>query len=145
MASIEDGAIDCIVTSPPYGNVSDNVMSQRLSMLWLDYDLTEVRNREIGARWKRFRKLSLQDYVAEMKDGLTQMKRVLAPKGRLALVIGSSPKWEKGYPTVPLIDSFISQDLCMEELGQFKRVVGPSRQHGSFGVIEEHILVYRKR
>lgn len=145
LEEIQSESIDCIVTSPPYPNVSDNVTSQRLSLLWLGYDIDAIKEMEIGARWKRFRKGSLESYVIEMQECLTEMKRLLKKNGRIALILGSSPKRENDYPTLNIIADYIRGQLNMTELGVFMRKLPPARQHGSHGIMEENILVYRKK
>ena len=145
ITAVPPESVDCIVTSPPYANVSDNVTSQRLSMLWLGYDVDTIKQMEIGARWKRFRKESLENYVVEMQQSLAQMWSLLKLGGRLALILGSSPKWEHRYSTLIAIDSHVRKQLKMEELATFSRKLPATRQHGSHGVMDENIFVYRKK
>jgi len=57
---IEEESIDLIVTSPPYPNMTDYVTSQRLSYYYLNLELKEDLNSEIGARIKRFKKMLLK-------------------------------------------------------------------------------------
>jgi DNA modification methylase len=141
---IQANSIDCIVTSPPYGNVSDNVMSQRLSMLWFGHNLEDTKRSEIGARWKRFRQAASEAYVHEMTQCLVECSRILKPGGRLAIVWGTSSKWEKRHPTSETLRSFLSDTLRMEVLATFRRKIASCRQHGSYGVLYEDILIYRK-
>lgn len=69
--SIPDSSVDLVLTSPPYPNMTDYVTSQRLSYYFFGIDPTdqahcEDKKREIGARIKRFRKDSLDQYLNDM-------------------------------------------------------------------------------
>lgn len=60
-----------IITSPPYGDAIDYVLSQRLSLYLLGYssdDISILSQKEIGARRKRFKKTSRQTWADELKD-----------------------------------------------------------------------------
>ena len=87
---IADGAIDLIVTSPPYISVIDYVRAQRLLYLWMKWPFDMERAEEIGARYKRRRKDASDAYLAQMSDCWAEFARVLRPGGRLAVVLGES-------------------------------------------------------
>jgi len=70
---IPDNSVDLVVTSPPYPEMTDYVASQRLSYYWLGERVglssgCNDMNLEIGARRKRGRKSSLEDYLNDMKE-----------------------------------------------------------------------------
>jgi len=49
---VKDASIDCIVTSPPYLNAIDYIRGHRLSLVWLGYNLSQlrvIRSRSVGA------------------------------------------------------------------------------------------------
>lgn len=141
---ISSDSTDCVITSPPYLSVSDNIMSQRLSMQWLGYDAYALRDAEIGARWKRFRKDAFQTYINDMKQSLSEIARILKSKGRFALILGASSKREQQYPVLNMIDKFILNNLNMIKLGNYSRKLSSQRQHGSHGVLSENIYIYQK-
>lgn len=70
--SVKDDSVDLVVTSPPYPNMTDYVTAQRLSYYFLGFD---VSNRdtlkdgvlEIGARYRRNRKDSVDKYFEAMR------------------------------------------------------------------------------
>ena len=112
--SIEDGAVSCIVTSPPYLNAIDYLRGHRLSLVWLGYSVAEVRAiraDSIGAE----RGLEQADvdpypyltgsgtdepatrivgwsrrYLRDAYAASSEMARVLRPGGTATLVVGNS-------------------------------------------------------
>lgn len=91
LGQVEDCSIDLIVTSPPYFGVADYTKSQRLSMEWFDFDIEPVRRAEIGARSKRHRKTSGQDFLDELGHVFSECQRVLKRDRYTVIVFGSSP------------------------------------------------------
>jgi len=72
-SEIKDNSVDLVVTSPPYPNMTDYVTSQRLSYYFYGIDFSkkegkENRSAEIGARSKRARKDSIENYLEDMKE-----------------------------------------------------------------------------
>ena len=112
-----DSSIDLIITSPPYLNAIDYLRGHRLSLVWMGYSLTTLRNirsenigTERGAGHKvngssfsrvltamganellpgRVRS-SLIRYTEDIDRVLAEIRRVLVPDGRAVLVIGDS-------------------------------------------------------
>lgn len=59
-------SVDLVVTSPPYPNMTDYVNSQRLSYYYMGIEMRADLDLEIGARIRRFRKDSLDQYYKSM-------------------------------------------------------------------------------
>lgn len=60
---------DLIVTSPPYPWMCDYTTSQRLSLYWLNYSITqidEIKQSEIGARYRRKQSGKAESYTSAM-------------------------------------------------------------------------------
>lgn len=87
----QEQTVDLVVTSPPYFSMTDYMNSQRLSLLWFENDLEELRPKEIGARYKRFRKDPLTEYLRNMKEAFQEIQRVLKEGHYCCVVIGESP------------------------------------------------------
>lgn len=90
---IDANSVDLIVTSPPYVGMIDYALAHRLLYLWMNWDLTEDRNAEIGARFKRKRRSLLNEYLSDMDACWREMVRVLKPGHACAVVLGESRKF----------------------------------------------------
>jgi DNA methylase len=88
--SILPSTAKLVVTSPPYLGVHDYTKAQRLSMEWFDFDISETRMKETGARSKRTRLTAREEYLTEMLAIFAQCHRVLVDGGWLCVVVGES-------------------------------------------------------
>ncbi len=70
-----------IITSPPYGDAIDYIYSQKLSMYFLGYDdekITNLCKQEIGARRKRSKTESRNDWAIQLtKAAINQSKLII--------------------------------------------------------------------
>jgi DNA modification methylase len=113
---VEDGAIDVVVTSPPYLNAIDYLRGHKFSLVWMGHDidkLREVRASNVGTEvsanangstpvlqraLKRVKAGELPPresnmltrYLADMHAVLAETARVLKNSGRAILVLGNS-------------------------------------------------------
>jgi SAM-dependent methyltransferase len=113
---LEDDSIDLVLTSPPYLNAIDYIRGHKLALVWLGYNVTELRNiraEAIGA--ERAPNADLEDavdeirraiidddtitarhgkmvsrYAADVDALMSEVYRVLRPGGRAVLVVGNS-------------------------------------------------------
>lgn len=74
--TISDRSIDLVVTSPPYPNMTDYCLSQRLSYYWLGSDPADDLAYEIGARRRR----SAADCLDLYREGMKQAETAIAKK-----------------------------------------------------------------
>ncbi len=139
LARYPDEAFDLVVTSPPYYNMTDYVKSQRLSNLWFSHDTNVIKKKEIGARYKRGRKNSLDEYMAAMRDVFMEVARVLKRNRFCCVVLGESPS-HNSY-----IDIFetICTDIGLEINDSISRKVSIERRLVP-SIHHEKILVLRK-
>lgn len=106
------GAVDLVITSPPYLNAIDYMRGHRLSLVWLGFslaDLRGVRSSSIGAErgpdhqrsWvreltPRHKALSgrqqgmLDRYALDVARFMVQVKQSLKPLGEAVIVVGDS-------------------------------------------------------
>jgi len=117
LRSVENGAIDAVLTSPPYLNAIDYMRGHRLSLVWLGYrlsDLRKIRSDSIGAErgadqpWAaglfdgmleamgagdsmsgRHRGM-VERYCEDVYRLMSEMARVLKPEGKAILIVGNS-------------------------------------------------------
>ncbi|MDP2367243.1 hypothetical protein [Rhodoferax sp.] len=114
---IRNQSIDMIMTSPPYLNAIDYMRGHRLSLVWLGYNLSElrsIRSNSIGAERSvdphtvlsqvktiksKFGKINelplrhqgmIERYCVDLILMTKQAARVLKPRGRAVFVVGNS-------------------------------------------------------
>lgn len=114
---IKNGSIDLVLTSPPYLNAIDYMRCSKFSLVWMGYnvdELREIREQSVGteassenakdATWvksliKHLRLdpiLSARDhallaqYIWDMGHALAEVSRVLRTGGRAVYVVGDS-------------------------------------------------------
>lgn len=114
---VQANTIDLVVTSPPYLNAIDYLRGHKLSLVWMAYkvsELREVRATNIGAEVSKSLKQEnllmdkvlrqtadvssltgrvkgwLTSYIHDMDAVLSEISRVLVPKGRAVFVVGDS-------------------------------------------------------
>jgi tRNA G10 N-methylase Trm11 len=117
LASIADASVDVVLTSPPYLNAIDYMRGHRLSLVWLGYQLSELRTirlESIGSERapEKHTDISLANeivYQMELEESLPQREqrmikryildlftflcevhRVLRPGGKAIFVVGNS-------------------------------------------------------
>lgn len=133
--------VDLVVTSPPYLSVTDYNKSFRLSMLWFGpYNVAELLQSEIGARFKRQRKRSLEDYIDDTRKYLTELHRVLNSEKYLCMIIGES----SSHPAYIDLLLEITRELGFDKLHSMRRNISVKRRLYP-RVQTEEIIVLRKR
>ena len=140
-SAIGDALVDLVVTSPPYVGVIDYTHANRLLYLWMNWPMSDERESEIGARYRRKRQAMVQEYLADMDLTWSEIYRVLKPGGYCAIVIGESRK----FPGTVAETASALQKRMPLVWGPFAR--RPSRRRVSdrdaSEAIEE-IMVFRK-
>ena len=117
LASVDNGSIDAVITSPPYLNAIDYLRGHRLSLVWLGHglrQLREIRAESIGAErgpadstvcglfgsirmaMGRVEQLPnryfmmIERYAEDLYRMISEIRRVLRPGGVATLVVGNS-------------------------------------------------------
>lgn len=112
---VESSTIDIVITSPPYLNAIDYLRGHKFSLIWMGHALRPLRqlraqnigtevsagadlqNPVIAEGLRRMGSLGslgerekgmLARYVADMDGALSEIARVLVPRGRAVLVVG---------------------------------------------------------
>jgi len=107
-------SIDLIITSPPYLNAIDYMRGHKLSLVWMGHrieTLRKIRRESVGAECgaaavseleisnivhhmgraqclpRRFQKM-IRRYVKDMNEVISEISRVLVPKGLVVMVLG---------------------------------------------------------
>ena len=86
------GTIGMVVTSPPYPNAYEYWLYHKYRMYWLGYNPIEVKNEEIGARAKYFKKSGYEgyDFAEQMSSILENLYPLCSDGAYLCFVIGRS-------------------------------------------------------
>ncbi|PRD53029.1 hypothetical protein [Phyllobacterium myrsinacearum] len=117
LLDVDECSVDAVVTSPPYLNAIDYMRGHKLALVWLGYTISElriIRSGSIGAEKSLSDKASslnndevmlemgdLQNlpqrdrnmifrYVDDMGRSLSEVERVLKPRGTGIFVVGNS-------------------------------------------------------
>ena len=100
---LEDNSVDIVITSPPYANTYDYYLYHKLRMYWLGYDVSVVKNKEIGSRDKHSsQKKDIDDFNNNLKLCFTEVVRVLKHNKYAVIVIGDSIIRKKFFDSNPL-------------------------------------------
>lgn len=112
--------VDAIVTSPPYPCVTDYSRAHRLSFLFFNWDLQENERLEIGARWRRFRKSQMDEYVADIHLAFENVTRILKPGGLMGLVVDGTKRTRRDLPQPKKVDfvKLLADDYGYQEIGE---------------------------
>ncbi len=112
---LESQSVDAVLTSPPYLNAIDYMRGHRMSLVWLGYRLSilrDIRSNTLGAERApdsdendfqsaknamgavddlplRYRKM-IDRYIIDVRLMMSEVARVLIPKKRATLVVGNS-------------------------------------------------------
>lgn len=115
--SLRNASIDLVLTSPPYVNAIDYMRCSKFSLVWMGHGVNELRQirassvgTEVGAGpllddeqiRQTLRELNLRPkladrqqailarYIADMRQALLEVERVLSPNGKAVYVIGEN-------------------------------------------------------
>jgi SAM-dependent methyltransferase len=90
LASVADGSIDAVITSPPYPNVYDYAEHHALRARWLGLEDDSLRRGEIGARrsFAHSAERGLEQWEADGEAWVAAVARTLRPGGRAAVLGG---------------------------------------------------------
>ena len=119
-SSVPENSVDLVVTSPPYPNMTDYALSQRLSYYLLGLDPASDLKNEIGARRKRSARSSIEDYLSDMRKANRVMAERLKPKGYACFVL---PEFDQDNE-----NNTLRKKAMQEFLGDLERC-GFGREH----------------
>jgi hypothetical protein len=148
---VRSGSVDLVVTSPPYPGVYDYLHQHATRLRWLGLEAKRFARAEIGSR----RELGRLDYDAalarwenDLSTCLGEMRRVLAPGARAALVLADSALG--GRPL--FADELVARlapvaRLSIDAIGSQRRphFHGPSARAFRARPRREHVLLLSRR
>jgi methylase of polypeptide subunit release factors len=137
------GAVDLIVTSPPYINVFNYHQNHRALMEMVGFNILQVAASEIGSNRKNRgnRLRTVVQYALDMEACLHSMAKALKSDGQMMLIVGR----ESNVRGLPILNSKLVSNIA-EELGCFHSEGSFERSFTNrFGVsIYEDVLVFRR-
>jgi tRNA G10 N-methylase Trm11 len=169
-------SVDHIVTSPPYLNAIDYLRGHKMSLVWLGHTIGDLRKlrkanigTEVGSRsdsndavvrdmvtWfeqPTSRLLNrLRQYVHDLDQAISEMKRVLKPGGTLTMVVGDCTIKSCDVRNSVAIDllaqrhNFVLVERAVRELSPMHRYLPPPKTamaHLAKRMSEELVLTYR--
>jgi hypothetical protein len=143
--AVPEESVDLIVTSPPYPNVTDYVRSQRLSMWWFNEEPNEIREREIGARFKRQRKKAVVDYMEQMELSFRTLTPALKHGRYMCVVIDDSDRRAGGGRVMRGLVDMITLQGFVQPFDVIRRRPSNQRLLSRTGrTNSEIILIFRK-
>lgn len=148
--SIQDESVDVIITSPPYPNMVDYVNSQRLVYYFLGNDIKDDLTNEIGARNRRNRKDSLDEYFSEMKEVNRSILKKVKRGGYACFVMPwYNDENEKNIERKKVIEKLINNitDNNFVQIADLERIIpSKKRSHNSkwASLEEEKIYLFKK-
>jgi hypothetical protein len=151
----KDGSVDLVLTSPPYMNAIDYMRCSKFSLVWMGYNIDElrkVRGQSVGAEnsskvaldapWVRSLlnqlglapTLSTRDYgilskyVWDMGHALAEVSRVLRPGGRAVYVVGDSMGRGTFIPNSSIVTA-VAQEHGLSLMSRQSRALPPNRRY----------------
>jgi len=134
--------VDLIITSPPYCFAIDFNRYYRLSYYWFDWEINKNRDIEIGARSKRGKKNSVDEYFSDMEICIKEFYKILADEGFCCFTLGDTRRDNKKIAAVErtiemaINEGFKLIDHSYRELSQQSM---PQRR-----IPKEAVLIFQK-
>lgn len=138
-------SIDLVLTSFPYPNMSDYTLANRLTLYLLEQDMQPLLDREIGARRKRSRPRSLENFLRDMTLAMKEANRVLRRGAYLAAVL---PAYNQADGRSEVVAQLLDEvdALRFQRVKRIERVVPSRRKRQSWGTLaREAIVIWEKQ
>ena len=138
-----------IVTSPPYPGNYDYLAHHAVRLRWLGLDSQDFAKNELGAR-RHLEPLhenaAAARWTSELGAAMKAMARVMAPAGRMVMVLGDSVIRKRPIFADKLVRELApATGLVVTAVGSQARPHFHAREHGAFQRTprREHVLVCR--
>ena len=105
---------DLIICHPPYFNSYKYSGVNSLELAWMDINHADIRKTEVRESFKVGKPEKVTDYVADMKQGLLNLKDQLSEDGHLALMIGDTVIKEQYIPVTKMLLEELRHDYRIE-------------------------------
>lgn len=147
LSKVASSSVDFIITSPPYLNAWDYNLYHRFRFYWLNFDVHNYRENEIGAHLSHsYSDSSPSIFFEDMRKSLVQMYRVLKDKKFCCIVIGNSTVRGKKVSSVnQLIE--IALNVGFNHVKTIERYIPQTRKtmNSKIGrITKEYIIILQK-
>jgi len=105
---------DLIICHPPYFNSYKYSGVNSLELAWMDIDHAQIRKTEIREAFKVGKPEKVVEYVADMKQGLLNLKKIIKKDGRLVLMIGDTVIKGQYIPVTKMLLNELKNDYSVE-------------------------------
>lgn len=134
--------IDLVVTSPPYPFAVDFIKYHRLALYWLEKDVDRLSEEEVGARNKRGRKESLNNFYNEMENIYIHVMNMVKIGGYWCMTIGNTTRQKEKIDFVDWsINLFENNGWAIEE-NSYRYL--KNQTMGQKRIKTESVLVFKK-
>lgn len=155
LPGVEAPVADAAITSPPYLNAIDYIRGHRMSLVWLGYrvsELREIRAQSIGSerapqpgsnlalaellvsslgpleKLPNDVRRMIDRYVLDLLGMMSELRRVLRPGGKAILVIGNSTLRGVFVRNAEVVAT-IAERIGFEPVRETERELPPSRRY----------------
>lgn len=144
---IAAGAVDLVVTSPPYPNAFDYHLYHRFRIFWLDGDPREVGKAEIGSHlnYQRGNK-NFEQFEEEMEPVLENCHKALRSGRYAVFILGNAVFGGVEYKTAERIGR-LAEKIGFTNIGIVDRPLPETKRSVRYGArraTTEQILILRK-
>ena len=148
---VKPGSVDLVVSSPPYPGVYDYIVHHRDRLRWLRLESERFEDYEIGAR-RHARSVSGSDALARFRSefgaAMSELGRVLSPRGRAVLIIADSVLGGRAVRADELVESLAEKaglELAVIASQHRPYFHAPTEKAFADAPRKEHAVVLTKR
>lgn len=140
------GNIDLVITSPPYPRMIDYIKSQRLSFYLNEVDFQQILPHEIGARYRRNQKNTLEEYLNDMKKVNRKIYSLMKKGAYFCYIL---PLLKDDDDRKGCIDKVISdcKEIGLENIMEIERRIPGTRRSNNIKwakLKKEQIVIFKK-
>jgi len=136
---LPDESIDGVITSPPYSFAIDYVKNDEAQLIYLGYNVDELRKNMIGLLGKTVKE-KLKNYFEDMESVCSEVSRVLKKDKYFVMIIGSNTNQTGGIR----LENEIIESCKRHNLRLVKSILKPIKGMRNT-MKDEYILFFQKR
>lgn len=134
--------VDLIVTSPPYPFAVDFIKYHRITLYWMEKDVEQLSNQEVGARNKRNKKKAIDDFFNEMKKIYLHIMKSVKIDGYWCMTIGDTTRQKEKISFVDWTIELFQSNGWKVEKNSFRYLQNQTMAQKR--IKKEAVLVFKK-